>query len=490
MVDIHGGYGYIGPSSEISRLMATVAAQGFVLEPPAPYTNCSYRLEFYGPSLSCGSAISINDTKVAEMISLEGKKDPRPFVSFVPMLWMDNNETDPGLSGLRYVLDGGSATAWGSTSDIASEDRGRIYVVVNEELEGNFGRPASKTIECGLYNSSYSLAFAFSNGQPKLTILNATRLNNVAGLDVLEGCDSTIYEKRYEAPVCSRERIAYTALLSAFSQQLVGYLAQSRDGYIWSAQTQVAKTAFMDTKELYASQYYMNHGEHPETRPADAIGMARALEEVFTNGTLSLFSRTSFLYVSTTWNPETPFRCNIWRRLMDPVNRQNETSAAIVPVTVLTPQNAFVYRPRNLLISYISGVTATAICVAVGFVCISKASSEAFGTSFSTIMRTTRNPELDRLLPPAETSGAEPLSKELARIKLRLVRGKKPPSQAQCEMGGDVDTETTSDDEWSCFAVPEDALDLESAPCGEVSRKAKSPASDIDVDSLLMRGET
>lgn len=295
MIDIHGGYGYIGPSSEISRLMATVAAQGFVLNPPGPYTNCSYRLEFYGPSLSCGSAISINSTKVAEIIISQGKKDPRPFVSFVPMWGIDNNETDPGLAGLRYVLDGGSATAWGSTFDIASEDHGRIYVVVNEELGGSFGRPANKTIECGLYNTSYSLAFAFSNGQPKLTIVDATRLNSVAGIDVLEGCDSTISEKRYEAPLCSPERVAYTAVLSAFSQQLIGYLAQSRYGYIWSAQTQVAKTVFMDTKELYASQYYMNHGKHPETRPADAIGMVRALEEVFTNGTLSLFSRTSFL---------------------------------------------------------------------------------------------------------------------------------------------------------------------------------------------------
>lgn len=175
---------------------------------------------------------------------------------------------------------------------------------------------------------------------------------------------------------------------------------------------------------------------------------------------------------------------------MDPVNRQNETSAAIVPVTVLTPQNDFIYRPRNLLISYISGVTATAMCVVVGFVCISKASSEAFGTSFSTIMRTTRNPDLDRLLPPAETSGAEPLSKELATIKLRLLRGKNPLLHAQGEMGGDVDTETTSDDEWSCFAILEDGNDLETAPSGAMSRKAKSPASDIDVDSLLMPGET
>lgn len=174
---------------------------------------------------------------------------------------------------------------------------------------------------------------------------------------------------------------------------------------------------------------------------------------------------------------------------MNSRNRQNETGAAIVPVTVLTPQNAFVYRPRNLLISYISGVTATAVCVIVGFVCISKASSEAFGTSFSTILRTTRNPQLHSLVAPAETSGAEPLSKPLARIKLRLVRVKKPLSQNQSHMERNVDIETTSGDDWSCFAVREDANDPESALSLKLGKRTKSPASETDFDSLLIRDE-
>lgn len=172
---------------------------------------------------------------------------------------------------------------------------------------------------------------------------------------------------------------------------------------------------------------------------------------------------------------------------MNPGNRQNETGAAIVPVTVLTPQNAFVYRPRNLLISYISGVTATAICVIVGFVCISKASSEAFGTSFSTILRTTRNPELDKFVPPSETSGAEPLGKALATIKLRLVQGEKPLSQDQSHVEGDVDSETTNGDDWSYFAVSEDANDPESALSLRLGKRKKSPASETDIDSLLIR---
>lgn len=211
------------------------------------------------------------------------------------MSGLDNNETDKALYGLKYILQGGSTEVFGSTFDVESEDNGKIYVVVNDDFHSDvsFGLSANKTIECGLYNMSYSVEFAFSNGQPKLTILHTTRLNGVGGQGV---CEYSVLDERDEAPpVCSPEAVAYMALLSAFSQQLVGFLEQSHYGYITSILTQVAKTAFMDTKELYKSQYYMNHGKNPDTLPPDAMGMAQALEEVFTNATLSLFSEGSFL---------------------------------------------------------------------------------------------------------------------------------------------------------------------------------------------------
>lgn len=56
-------------------------------------------------------------------------------------------------------------------------------------------------------------------------------------------------------------------------------------------------------------------------------------------------------------------------------------------------------------------------------------------------------------------------------------------------MEGDVDIGTTNGSDWSCFAIPEDADDLESAPFSKTSRKAKAAASEIDVDSLLMPGD-
>lgn len=165
-------YRFMGPSSGISRLVATVAAQGSILNTPAPYANCSYQLEFHGPSLSCGSATSTNTTRIAKIINPQGQENIRPFVSFVPFSRGYENETDAALSGLQYTLEGGSTAAQSSTYDAVSEDHGRIYVVVHDNSGGNLGWAANKTIECGLYNTSYNVNFAFSNGQPNLTIVN------------------------------------------------------------------------------------------------------------------------------------------------------------------------------------------------------------------------------------------------------------------------------------------------------------------------------
>lgn len=67
------------------------------------------------------------------------------------------------------------------------------------------------------------------------------------------------------------------------------------------------------------------------------------------------------------------------------------------------------------------GVLASAIIVIVGLLCI-KSASASYATTFSTILRTTRNPDIDTIVPAAETSGAEPLSRYLGDTRLVLRR--------------------------------------------------------------------
>lgn len=99
--------------------------------------------------------------------------------------------------------------------------------------------------------------------------------------------------------------------------------------------------------------------------------------------------------------------------------RQNDTVASRGNITRSTALNEFSYEPRNLFIAYGTGFLVTSIIVAIGLICI-KSISASFGKSFSTILRTTRNPHLDTIIPATETSGAEPLSKHIGKIRLIL----------------------------------------------------------------------
>lgn len=90
-------------------------------------------------------------------------------------------------------------------------------------------------------------------------------------------------------------------------------------------------------------------------------------------------------------------------------------------ITYLTTQIAFSYEPRNLFIAYGLGLLASLVIVIIGLLCI-KSASASYATTFSTILRTTRNPDIDTIVSAAETSGAEPLSKQLGDTRLVLRR--------------------------------------------------------------------
>ena len=89
------------------------------------------------------------------------------------------------------------------------------------------------------------------------------------------------------------------------------------------------------------------------------------------------------------------------------------------PVTVLTPQNAYSYNPRNLAIAYGLSLGFSAIAVVAGLICIFGAQG-SFSTTFSTILRTTRGPQLESLVQTPETHGRDPVPSRLSRTKIVL----------------------------------------------------------------------
>ncbi|OBS23159.1 hypothetical protein FPOA_03715 [Fusarium poae] len=381
---INGG-GSLIPSTYVSRLLLSVVSLGSILTFPAPFPNSSYALDFYGPTLSCG--IPKNKTfseEVGKMIlNSTWSADPYAFVGFVPSSTSGSNYITNGTDE-EYALNG-LATAVNSSlvAKAAFLDQtggntsaAKFYVAVPNELS----RRANKSIECQLYNSSFALNFTFNNGQQNVRY-RTEKINPVASFD-------TKMCRDMDPDYCSATH-AYISIMATVGQFLIGTLTRSHYGSLFSTQTQIRSSVLMDTKEMQA----LNE-DTPESMIGN-ISMSDALEDLFTNVTISLFSNTRLL--------------------------QNSTAASRGPITYSSAQNAFQYEPRNLFIAYGTGLLLSSVIVIFGLLCI-KSASASYETCFSTILRTTRNPDLDIIVPAAETTGAEPLSKQLSNVRLVLRR--------------------------------------------------------------------
>lgn len=137
----------------------------------------------------------------------------------------------------------------------------------------------------------------------------------------------------------------------------------------------------------------------------------------------------------------------------------------------------YAYHAKNLLIAYISAISISAVLVGAGFYCIKDASSESFASSFSTIVRTTRNSELDEIVPAAATSGAQPLPKRLATTEIMLVR-------RTCGQKGGHDNEELR----TCFDVIRDDIKCQELGISGTSSDEAHQQRNSTEASLLEKG--
>ncbi|KAM0364131.1 hypothetical protein ACHAO7_012148 [Fusarium culmorum] len=280
---INGG-GNLIPSTYVSRLLLSVVSLGSILNVPAPFPNSSYALDFYGPTLSCG--IPKNKTfseQVGKVIyNSTWSADPYAFVGFVPatggsLFGLNASEEEYALNGLELALNSSLvATADFLDQTAANTSAAKFYVAVPSDSPSR----ANKSIECGLYNSSFALNFTFDNGQQDVKY-KAKKLNPVAVFDTKTCRDKNL-------GYCTAAH-AYFSIMGAVGQLLLGSLTKSHYGSLFSTQTQIRSSVLMDTKEMQSLI---------EDTPESMIGnisMSDALEDLFTNATISLFSNSRFL---------------------------------------------------------------------------------------------------------------------------------------------------------------------------------------------------
>lgn len=278
-----------GPSSRISRLLTAVTSYGSILpiSNPQGYSNSSYILDFYGPAISC---VDPGNSTFSEQISnLTAAADQGgsalSFAAFVPT--ESGTFTGSAIQGLNETLQGKTSP---STLDNSEEsDYARLYVVTppwpvpdsSRSSSSAWALVANTTIECRLYNTSYTTNFTFTNGEQTVE-WNKTLLN---GVNILSASS-------YAGAINSTQGAAYLSMLMALGNLLVGQVINSHYGIITTTDTRILSTVLTEVRELQILQVATDTSD-PLT--IANMSMADALEEVFTNATLSLFSDSYFL---------------------------------------------------------------------------------------------------------------------------------------------------------------------------------------------------
>ncbi len=87
------------------------------------------------------------------------------------------------------------------------------------------------------------------------------------------------------------------------------------------------------------------------------------------------------------------------------------TNKGLFPSTNLTiyyPQNIYTYQPRDLWLAYGIAVLSNIICLLIAMVALNQ-NGLSYSNNFTTILRTTRNQNLDVLVKEGESSGADPV---------------------------------------------------------------------------------
>lgn len=292
----------------------------------------------------------------------------------------EEDEDEIALRALRQTMNS-TLVANLASFDNVSEEYAKVYVL----MQNRASHTPYTTIRCGFCNSSYLVQANFIDGRQEISY-TTTVLNGLSPRNAI-----SCYNQ--DPNLCGAD-IAYLSILDALGKVLVGTLSDSNPYFssssITPTRTQILTTVLSQSWE-FRTLPQMKQGPIAITN----MSLARALEQVVANTTVSLLTDSYFL--------------------------QDQRRATNKVVTVRSPQNAYSYKSRNLLIAYCLGCAVTTLVAAFGLKCTCSASA-SYSTRFSTILRTTEGLHADAGISPAETSGAEPIPPSLAKTHVILRR--------------------------------------------------------------------
>jgi hypothetical protein len=374
-----GNPGYAGPTNELSSLVTATAIGGSILQLPSAFPNISYTMDFYGPAIQCQEANASYKAIVSKALDQGidgGGGESMGFVAWVP--GDPYHAPVPGNVTFSNTQPGGDVEGppWPyATWDDSSPDAMRIFVL--GEWTQYWPDPAHELLECRLKNASYTAFFNFTYPSQAVELHSLVYLNDVNGI-VPEPVDSQGYLNwpLFEANEQFSGHIAYMGVMDAFGRLLVGEADVSHYGF--------------------TTTYYTSWNLLP-VNWSSADTAARQLEQISQNITLSLMSSPTFIL--------------------------NASQASPISANLSNFINVFSYNALDLWLAYGCAIFCAAVCALIGSSAAHR-NGATYNNSFSTIVRTTRNPSMNALVEGPDSDGAEPMALAMAESFVILQGGR------------------------------------------------------------------
>jgi hypothetical protein len=429
---------YLQASLQLSRMATTTALRGTVPEHQTLSPNSTYELDFNAPAIQCQSISqdilqAFNEAAGCEFTGPPPSIDkPKrscngsvPYVSWVPnrssLVPFVNGTIRNQLLPLDEDLGGLSPSIEynGRYMGASIDSPPTIFVATRSQVP-----PLSDSnwdvLSCSLYNATYVVQFASDSNSRSLPHLLDVRMVN----SVSFGWQSDSRDVNERIPDLDLDIFSYLGMMESLNRLLVGTIVgdgKAGDTIYWEQKRlrvqspNLMATLLAFTREIVPLMARVNLNDDPTpdasewvdmgpygrgsiSLPKEAVlspsynqSLGSAIEELFQNMTLSLFSDPRFL-----------------RNSEEPIN-----------VTRSYTRNTYFYSQRNLLLSYGIALFLTLLASISGCLAIFY-NGASYTHKFSTILRTTA--ELGELVEKSDRTGADPLPKYMSRARVDLGR--------------------------------------------------------------------
>ncbi|KAL3494392.1 hypothetical protein BJX62DRAFT_247638 [Aspergillus germanicus] len=361
------------PAPAILRQLTTTASSMEVPPFSPPFPNSSYTLEFWGPSYDCRALSEVGETRVVDSTGDD--------VGSVKEVWEKQigNEKSWWYKGVWY---------WRNVIFVYAKGNNPLWLV--DQQDGDSGDRITRLV-CQLWNTSYVANLNYTNGVRTLTPLS-TELIAPSNFSAGEGANATIAD---QGPSVNGgfylTHLLFGGLLSYEIWDTPSHtlLSNPAANAVYKSISPM-ETALFGCAEFWNTTAYeriIGPGGSETAVNCRNGTLAAAIADLSRNFTYSLLS----------------------------LNAAN----TVLPVTVSSAQNFYSYNAGNLFAAYMAALGATVACVVIGLVALYK-NGVAQSTSFSSVLMTTRNPELDRLAVGHCLGSEDSWSHDAWKVQLRF----------------------------------------------------------------------